>query len=94
MAVPSDNQTDVCLTVDVEFSIGGAFSDPTRRRPIAEPIVECCVNGKGHGLDHLLCTLETFGQRATFFVEPLCTYYFGDEPMRPTPTVFFKRVTK
>lgn len=74
--------TDICLTVDVEFSIGGAFDDPARHRPIAEPVVECRVNGHGHGLDFLLDTLAAHGQRATFFVETLNAHYFGDAPMR------------
>lgn len=74
--------TDICITVDVEFSIAGAFHDPERFRPQAEPVVECRVNGEGHGLDFLLRTLARHGQRATFFVETLATAYFGDEPMR------------
>lgn len=73
---------DVCLTVDVEFSVAGAFDDPVRFAPLAEPVVECRVNGEGHGLDFLLRTLARYDQRATFFVETLCTAFFGDEPMR------------
>ena len=37
---------DVCLTVDVECSIAGTFDDPTRFTPLAEPVVECRVNGE------------------------------------------------
>ena len=74
--------TDLCITVDVEFSIAGTFEDPRRFKPLAEPVVACRVNGEGHGLDFLLRTLAAHGQRATFFVETLCTLHFGDEPMR------------
>lgn len=80
--MPPRPPTDVCLTVDVEFSIAGTFHDPDRRRPVGAPAVECSIDGEGHGLDFLLRTLARHGQRATFFVETLCTSHFGDEPMR------------
>jgi len=74
--------TDFCITVDVEFSVGGAFRDPYRFRPLAAPVVECRVAGQGHGLDFLLDTLARHRLHATFFVETSCTAHFGDEPMR------------
>ena len=72
--------TEVCLTVDTEFSIGGNFADPSLA-PIAEPIVLGAVDGREHGLGFLLDSLAETGVRATFFVEALQTAYFGDEPM-------------
>lgn len=72
--------TEVCFTVDTEFSVGGNFADPDLS-PIAEPIVLGKVGGKEHGLGFLLDSFAEFGARATFFVEALQTAYFGDEPM-------------
>ena len=72
--------TEVCITVDTEFSIGGNFDNP-ELSPVAEPIVLGAVDGKEHGLGFLLDSFSAFGVRATFFVEALQTAYFGDEPM-------------
>jgi hypothetical protein len=72
--------TEVCITVDTEFSIGGNFYNP-EFLPVAEPIVLGAIDGKEHGLGFLLESFHEFGVRATFFVEALQTAYFGDEPM-------------
>lgn len=72
--------TEVCITIDTEFSIGGNLDDP-KLSPIAEPIVLGAVDGKEHALGFLLDSFAEFGVRATFFVEALQTAYFGDEPM-------------
>jgi len=72
--------TEVCITVDTEFSIGGNFEDP-ELAPIAEPIVLGTVSGNEHALGFLLDCLSEFRAQATFFVEALQTAYFGDEPM-------------
>lgn len=74
-------RTEVCLTVDTEFSIGGAFAHPARLRPVGEPHVYCPVNGEDHGLPFILRTLARFGFPATFFVETLNIAYFGDTPL-------------
>jgi len=74
--------TEICITVDVEFSIAGAFTRPDLYEPIALEAVNCVVNGEEHGLGFLLDTFRTFGIRATFFVETLNHCYFGDDPMR------------
>lgn len=74
-------RTRVCITIDTEFSIGGAFAD-TSRHPVAEPMVYCNVNDRSEGLGFML---ETFGQydiQATFFVETLQRHYFKHDPMR------------
>jgi len=73
--------TEICITIDTEFSIGGAFADPESRRPIAEERVTCPANGKENGLGFLLACFEEFGIKATFFVEALNAAYFGDAPM-------------
>lgn len=73
--------TEVCITIDTEFSIGGAFADPESRRPIGEERVTCPANGKENGLGFLLACFERFGIKATFFIEALNAAYFGDAPM-------------
>jgi hypothetical protein len=75
-------KTKVLITIDTEFSIAGAFADPEHRSPVGAQAVLCAIDGKSHGLGFLLDTFERFGTRATFFVEALNTYYFGDAPMR------------
>jgi hypothetical protein len=73
--------TQVCITIDTEFSIGGAFRDPVGRRPVAEANVDCPAEGRDNGLPFLLETFRNYGIAATFFVEALNTAYFGDAPM-------------
>jgi len=74
-------KTDVCLTFDVEFTIGGAFSDPANKQPVGAQSVFCKVDGKSHGLGFILDTLSAHKLTATFFVEALNVHYFGDSPM-------------
>jgi len=74
--------TEVCITVDTEFSIGGAFDNPTVHKPIGPQRVLCDVDGKEEGLGILLDTFAEYGISATFFVEALNHCYFGDAPMR------------
>lgn len=74
--------TRVCLTIDTEFSIAGAFADAACR-PVAEPMVWCDVGGSSQGLGFLLSTFKRHRIPATFFVEALQRHYFTDDPMRP-----------
>jgi peptidoglycan/xylan/chitin deacetylase (PgdA/CDA1 family) len=75
-------RTEVCLTVDTEFSIHGAFGDPARRQPLGDVFVYGAgEDGREHGLGFLLDCLARHGLKATFFVEALNRCYFGDEPM-------------
>jgi hypothetical protein len=73
--------TEVCLTVDTEFSIGGAFADPQRYRPLSSEPVDGLVDGRAEGLGFLLAALRDHRIAATFFVEVLQSFYFGDQPM-------------
>lgn len=75
-------RTRVCITIDTEFSIGGAFSDPSRF-PLAEPLVWCNVNGRSEGLGFMLETFRQHDVQATFFVETVQRYHFRHDPMRP-----------
>jgi hypothetical protein len=73
--------TEVCITIDTEFSIGGAFADPARYRPLSEELVDCRIAGRSEGLEFLLRSLRDFRVHATFFVEVLQCFYFGERPM-------------
>jgi hypothetical protein len=73
--------TEVCITIDTEFSIGGAFADPARYRPLSEELVDCRIAGRSEGLEFLLRSLRDFRMPATFFVEVLQCFYFGERPM-------------
>ncbi|MES2018640.1 MAG: polysaccharide deacetylase family protein [Pseudomonadota bacterium] len=75
-------RTKVCFTIDIEFSIAGAFSDPARR-PVAEPLVWCNVDGRSQGLGFLLDTFKQYDIGATFFVETVHRHHFRHDPMRP-----------
>lgn len=74
-------KTQVFITIDTEFSIGGAFQEPDALEPIGAQNVLCDVAGRSEGLGFMLDTFARHGQRATFFVETLQTAYFGDAPM-------------
>lgn len=75
--------TRVCITIDTEYSIAGAFADPALQ-PLADPIVWCNVAGRSEGLGFLLKCFAEHRIPATFFVEALHRFYFQDDPMRPT----------
>ncbi len=75
-------RTKVFITIDTEFSIGGAFNDPVHNKPIGPQAVLCEIDGKSHGLGFLLSTFAKYGINATFFIEAFNSYYFGDQPMR------------
>jgi len=74
-------RTRVCITIDTEFSIGGAFADAARH-PIAEPMVYCKVEDRSEGLGFMLDTFRRHGVQATFFTETLQRHYFKHDPMR------------
>lgn len=74
-------KTKVFITIDTEFSIGGAFGAPSTLAPIGAQNVLGTVAGRSEGLGFMLDTFAEFGLPATFFVEALQTAYFGDVPM-------------
>jgi len=71
----------VCLTIDTEFSIAGAFADATLR-PVGTQMVRCEIDGRSHGLEFILDCFERHGIVATFFIETVQRHYFLDDPMR------------
>lgn len=77
----SGEPIDVCLTVDVEFSINHALVREGHA-PIGADWVDGVADGRSHGLGFLLDCLDRYGLRGTFFTEVFNTYYFGDGPMQ------------
>ena len=75
-------RTRVCITIDTEFSIGGAFSNK-EKKPVAEPLVWCNIEGRSQGLGFMLDTFRQYDVQATFFVETLHRHHFKHDPMRP-----------
>lgn len=73
--------TKVCITVDIECSIGGAFRDATLF-PVGEEAVWCNVHGRSEGLGFVLRTLQSEGLHATFFLETNHAHYFPTSPIR------------
>jgi len=74
-------RTRVCITIDTEFSIAGAFSDQAKQ-PVAEPLVWCNVEGRSQGLGFMLDTFRQYDVQATFFVETQQRHHFKHDPMR------------
>jgi len=73
--------TKVCITVDIECSIGGAFRDPTLL-PVGEKAIWCNVDGRSEGLGFILETMRAEGLHGTFFLETNHAHYFGASPVR------------
>lgn len=81
--IPSSSmRTQICITIDTEFSIGGAFADKGCH-PVAEPMVWCDVDGRSEGLGFLLDCFREHRITSTFFVEALHRSYFKHDPMGP-----------
>lgn len=76
------NPTQICISIDTEFSIAGHFEHPETHFPVAEPAVYGLVDGREEGLGFMLETFERHDIKASFFVECANYFYFGDEPMR------------
>lgn len=72
---------EVCLTVDVEFSVAGALTYPDRFQPLGLENVTCPIGDREHGLGLLLDQLADHGLTSSFFCETMNSIYFGDEPM-------------
>lgn len=72
--------TKVCITVDLECSIGGAFRDPTLV-PVGDQAVWCMIQGRSEGLRFILETLKAESISGTFFLETNHTHYFKVSPV-------------
>ncbi len=73
--------TNVCLSVDVECTIGGAFKSE-KLFPIGDQALWCMVSGRSEGLGYLLDTFAKYDINGTFFVETNNSHYFKASPMR------------
>ena len=74
--------TAVCLTVDLECTIAGAFAN-TLLTPLSDEPIWCRVDGRSHGLGFILETLARHDLVATFFLETNHAHYFQQEVFRP-----------
>ena len=68
---------EVTITVGTSFSIGGAFRDPEKYKPVGARSVLC----GGDGLEFMLDLFSKYNISASFFIEAANECYFGDEPM-------------
>lgn len=71
----------VVLTVDVEPSVAGAFSDPLSNTPLMHEPVWGEVGGRSEALGFLLRTLARYDLKATFFVETAHVHTFPQADM-------------
>jgi hypothetical protein len=75
--MPSD-KVRVYFTVDTETSLGGAWRNSLGPLPAARTIFG--ENGSGtYGVPLIMDILESYGFRATFFIEVFCSYLLGAE---------------
>jgi peptidoglycan/xylan/chitin deacetylase (PgdA/CDA1 family) len=74
-------KTQVCITVDVEPSIAGAFAAPGQFKPLIHEPVAGIVEGRSEALGFITRTLREAGLKATFFVESMHTAYFDERQM-------------
>lgn len=72
---------NVCLSIDVECTIGGAFRNDNFL-PVGEQALWCNVSGRSEGLGYLLDTFASFDVTGTFFIETNNANYFNDSPIR------------
>jgi peptidoglycan/xylan/chitin deacetylase (PgdA/CDA1 family) len=82
LEVTPQNPTQICITIDTEFSIAGHIEYPETYLPVADPVVYGTVDGKEESLGFLLETFDRFNITASFFVECANYFYFGDKPMQ------------
>ncbi len=76
------NPTQICISIDTEFSIAGHFEHPLEYQPVAGPAVYGSVDDKEESLGFLLETFDRYNIVASFFVECANYCYFGDQPMQ------------
>jgi hypothetical protein len=72
-------KTQVYITVDVESSMGGAWSDPALRPVPSSRRIFCDIQGESHGIGFLTRELGSRGMRGTFFSEVFAAKVFGDQ---------------
>lgn len=73
-------KTKVIITIDVEPSVAGAYTNPTFSPLIHEPVWGD-VSGRSEALGFIIRTLDRYDLRATFFIETVHTAYFSADTM-------------
>ena len=70
----------IFITIDVETSIGGAFTKPDKLRPVgADKRIYGQIGNREFGIPLIIDILNKHNLKATFFVEPFCSFYFGEK---------------
>ena len=70
----------IFITIDVETSIGGAFAKPDKLRPVgADKRIYGQIGKREFGIPLIIDILNKHNLKATFFVEPFCSFYFGEK---------------
>ena len=72
---------EIIMSFDIEFSIGGAFTDPTKYTPLGKDYVWLTKQGESLGLGYILETLSKNDLKGVFFVEACNTAYHGPHEM-------------
>jgi len=84
-------KTNVFITIDTEHSIGGAFADP-RFKPVgSNRRIYCRIRGENYGIPLIMDIADQFGLKASFFLEVLNRYYFGEAQSRSVAEYILKR---
>jgi hypothetical protein len=80
--VKPQSPTQICITIDTEFSIAGHFQSPEKYQPVSDRMVYGEIEGREEALGFLLETFQQHQIKASFFVECANYFFFGDEPMQ------------
>lgn len=70
------------ISFDIEFNINGAFSNPDIYSPLGAASLFRSHSGQEHGLGFALACLKRHQLRGTFFLETLCSHWFGISEMK------------
>lgn len=71
-------KTNILITIDTEFSIGGYFNNEENRPVPADRRIYCKIDGKEYGINLIMDILERYDLRGIFFMETESRFYFGD----------------
>lgn len=72
------NKINVFITIDVETSIGGAFVNPELKPVGSEKRIFGKIGNRYYGIPLIIDLLDQNNLKATFFVDVLNKYYFGE----------------
>jgi hypothetical protein len=73
---------NVYFTVDTESSMAGAWTDRSARPLTSDRHIFCRIGADDYGIGLITETLDQYGFRATFFVEPLVALVNGHDDTR------------